>query len=186
MATLAGLGNHLVLGLRTGWRGLTAWVVGLLALMALTTTSVASVHDTPAALQAYARMTEGAGMKVLSGDVAGVDTLGGVMANEFGQIAAFAIPLMAVGLVVRGTRGEEQAGRTALLLAGRTGRLAPMVATLLTVLDDPGRLGRLFTAVGQVPAEDADATAAVVLVVLGLVMGALGAWGFRRRDLPRA
>ncbi|WP_462416926.1 ABC transporter permease [Kytococcus sp. Marseille-QA3725] len=134
MAAVSGLGRAALLGVRTGWRGLVAWVVGLLALMAMTAGSVATHYDTPEALDAYARMTDAPGMAALSGDVAGVDTLGGAMANEFGQVAAFAVPLMAVALVVRGTRGEEQSGRTALLLAGTTGRLAPLAAALGTAL----------------------------------------------------
>ncbi|ACV07197.1 hypothetical protein I6I18_08795 [Kytococcus sedentarius] len=134
MSSTAGWGRVLLLGWRSGWRGLAAWVVGLCALMGMTAGSIASVYTTEAERTAYARMAGSPGMSALSGDVAGVDTLGGITANEFGQIAGFAVPLMAIALVVRGTRTEEQAGRHAMLRAGPLGRLAPLAAALLTAL----------------------------------------------------
>ena len=70
---------------------------------------------------------------MLTGRVAGLDTLGGVMMNEYSFMVTFGIPVMAIALTARATRKEEESGRSELLLAGRVGRLAPTAAALVVV-----------------------------------------------------
>ncbi|MGB3186380.1 MAG: hypothetical protein WBB15_11000 [Ornithinimicrobium sp.] len=129
--TLHGLPTMARINLRTGWKALTVWIVGLIAMMVLTTTSITALYDTPAKLQGYAESVTGDAMLMLNGKVAGIGSLGGVIANEFGFILSFAIPLMAVALTARGTRKDEEAGRLELLLAARIGRHAPIMSAVL-------------------------------------------------------
>jgi ABC-2 type transport system permease protein len=130
--TTAALGAMLRIRLRTGWKAVLVWVVGLGATMAATTSSISGLYDTQAKIQTYAdAVTAGDALVAVNGRVAGVDTLGGVVANEFGFVASFAIPFMAIALVARMTRRDEEHGRLEMLLAGRIGRSAPLVAAVL-------------------------------------------------------
>ena len=165
-----GVGLNLRVQWRTGWKVLLAWVLGLFALVLITTTSIKGLYDTPAKLSTYAESLATPALRMLNGDVAGVDTLGGVLVNELGFVIAFAVPLLAIALTVRGTRREEEAGRLELLLASRMGRQAPLIAAALLALAALLVLGALtslsFIAVGA---------AALGSVVYGLAVFALGA-----------
>ena len=107
----SGVGLNLRVQWRTGWKALLAWVIGLFAVVLLTATSITSLYDTPAKLQEYAKTTGTPALRMLNGAVAGIDTLGGALVNELGFVVAFAVPLLAIALTVRGTRREEEAGR---------------------------------------------------------------------------
>lgn len=129
---LAGTGLLVRIALRTGWRSAATWVLGLLSLYLLTGISIAELYDTPEKLATYSASL-GESMVMLNGRVAGLDTLGGVLMNEFASIASFAVPVMAIALTARSTRREEETGRLELLLSARTGRLAPVTAALVVV-----------------------------------------------------
>ena len=128
--SLAGVGTSLRVQWRTGWKGTLAWVLGLIAVVVLTTTAITGLYDTPEKLRTYAAASAGGAMRMLSGEVAGLNTLGGAFVHELGFVIAFAIPLMGIALVGRGTRREEETGRLELLLASRMGRQAPLVAAV--------------------------------------------------------
>ncbi|WP_137119941.1 ABC transporter permease [Segeticoccus rhizosphaerae] len=120
------------ISLRIGWKAILAWVVGIAALMVLTTESVSGLYDTQAKIDSYAEAIGGGdALMLLNGKVHGLDTLGGVIANEFGFVASFAVPLMGISLIARSTRRDEESGRLELLLAGRIGRTAPLAAAAL-------------------------------------------------------
>src|SRR5690606_3397449 len=89
------------------------------------------LYDTPEKIRGYAESLGGDAMAVLNGRVAGLDTIGGVFANEFGFVLSFGLPLMAIALTSRATRRDEEAGRLELLLAARIGRRAPLLAAVL-------------------------------------------------------
>jgi len=129
--SLQGLATMARINARTGWKSLTIWVLALIAMMVMTATSITSLYDTPAKLRGYAESVGGEAMLMLNGKVAGLGSLGGVIANEFGFILSFGIPLMAIALTARGTRKDEEAGRLELLLAARIGRHAPILAAVL-------------------------------------------------------
>ena len=141
----SGIGINLRVQWRTGWKGLFAWVLGLFAVVLLTTTSITGLYDTPAKLRSYTESTATPALRMLNGAVAGMDTLGGVLVNELGFFVGFAVPLLAIALTVRGTRREEEAGRLELLLACRMGRQAPLVAAVLLALAALLVLGALTT-----------------------------------------
>lgn len=168
--SIAGVGTSLRMQWRTGWKVVLAWVLGLTAVVLLTTTSITGLYDTPDKLRSYAETTAGPGMRVLNGAVAGTDTLGGVLVNELGFVVAFAIPLLATALTVRGTRREEEAGRLELLLASRVGRQAPLVAAIGLALAALVGVG-VLTALAFLAA-DADLTGSLVY---GAALACLGA-----------
>lgn len=168
--SIAGVGTSLRVQWRTGWKVVLAWVLGLTAVVLLTTTSITGLYDTPDKLRSYAETTAGPGMRVLNGAVAGTDTLGGALVNELGFVVAFAIPLLATALTVRGTRREEEAGRLELLLASRVGRQAPLVAAIGLALAALVGVG-VLTALAFLAA-DADPTGSLVY---GAALACLGA-----------
>jgi ABC-2 type transport system permease protein len=174
----AGLGTMARTHVHAGWKVMLGWVGALAATMFATTTSIAGLYDTPAKIRSYAdAVGEGDALVVINGDIAGLDTLGGVIANEFGFVASFAIPFMAIALVARMTRKDEEQGRLELLLAGRIGRSAPLVAALLVV---GGALAltalSLFLALVVVDVPTADsALYAASMLGLGLVFAAIAA-----------
>ncbi len=166
----SGVGINLRVQWRTGWKGTLAWVLGLFALVLVTTTSITGLYDTPEKLRSYAETTATPALRMLNGSVAGLDTLGGVLVNELGFVVAFAVPLLAIALTVRGTRREEEAGRLELLLASRMGRQAPLVAAVLLALGALVALGALTTL--SFVAVDADTTGSVIY---GAALAAFGA-----------
>ena len=130
----SGVGLTLGVQWRTGWKSVTAWVLGLVAIVVLTAASITSLYDTPEDLQGYAASSDTPALRMLNGDVAGLETLGGVLVNELGFVVAFAVPVLAIALTSRGTRKEEETGRLELLLASRMGRQAPLLAAVLLAL----------------------------------------------------
>ena len=127
----AGLPTMLDILWRTGRKVVIAWVVGLGATMALTAWSIASLYDTPAKIATYAQSISGGAMYAINGKVEGINSLGGVIQDEFAFMGAFLLPLLGISLIARSTRREEEAGRLELLLAGRIDRLAPLTSALL-------------------------------------------------------
>ena len=127
----AGLATMTRIDVRTGWKGLLGWTLGLIATMAMTAVSIKALYDTPEKLQGYAESITGGALLVINGKVAGIGTLGGVFANEFGFILSFGLPIMAIALTSRATRKDEESGRMELLLASSIGRHAPLLAAVM-------------------------------------------------------
>ncbi len=108
------------------------WVLVLVASMIGTAASIAALYDTPAKIHSYAEaVTSGSALVAINGKVEGIDSLGGVIQDEFGFLAAFLLPLVGITLVARATRLEEEYGRIELLLGGRVARHEPTLAALL-------------------------------------------------------
>jgi ABC-2 type transport system permease protein len=174
----AALDTMLRIRVRTAWKAVVAWVFGIGVTVLATTSSISGLYDTPAKIRSYAdAVSAGDAMVVINGRVAGVDSLGGIVANEFGFVASFAIPFMAVALVARMTRRAEELGRLEMLLAGRIGRSAPLVAALAITAVALALVAAILDAslVGiGVPAGDALLYAAS-MGALGLVFAALAA-----------
>lgn len=126
---------------RTGWKVILGWAIGLLAVLGLSAGSIVGLYDTQAKIDSYAASTSSGAMAMLNGDVAGTDTLGGILVNEFGFIVAFFVPLMAIALVSRSTRRDEEVGRLELLLASHVGRQAPLAAAVAVAVGALALLG---------------------------------------------
>ncbi len=133
--TSAGLIPLLRIQFRTDRSAIIVWLVAIIASMIGTAVAVAGLYDTPAKIQSYAdAVTSGEALVVINGRVEGIDTLGGVIQDEFGFLAAFVMPLLGITVVARATRREEEAGRLESLLAGPVSRHVPPLAALLLAL----------------------------------------------------
>ncbi|MEZ5081207.1 MAG: hypothetical protein R2878_11240 [Thermoleophilia bacterium] len=131
---LHGLRTLVFIQWRTGWKGIASWIVGAVGMMLLTAIAIKRLYPDAAALAGYAATQDNPTSYMLNGKIAGLGTLGGVMANEFSFLGAFLFPLMGVALVTRGTRRDEELGRLELLLSNPVGRQAPQVAAVLTAV----------------------------------------------------
>ncbi|MER7243394.1 hypothetical protein [Kribbella sp. NPDC000426] len=117
---------------RTRRRGILVWVVALVAGMVGTAAAVAHMYDTPAKIHTYAQaVTSGSALAAINGHVEGIDSLGGVIQDEFGFLASFLLPLLGIGLVAGSTRREEESGRLETILGGRIARHQPTLAALV-------------------------------------------------------
>jgi ABC-2 type transport system permease protein len=114
-------------------RRLTVWVLVPVGTLALTAAAVAQLYDTPEKVASYGTALVSDALIAINGHVEGIDTLGGIVQDEFGFIASFLMPLMGIALVAGMTRGEEESGRLEALLAGRIDRRVPVVSALVLV-----------------------------------------------------
>lgn len=116
---------------RTRRRGILVWVIALAATMVGTAAGVAGLYDTPAKINSYAvAVTSGSALAAINGHVEGINSLGGVIQDEFGFLASFLLPLLGIGLVAGSTRREEESGRLETILGGRIARQHPVLAAL--------------------------------------------------------
>ena len=117
---------------RTRRRGILVWVLALAASMVGTAAAVAGLYDTPAKIHTYAEaVTSGSALAAINGHVEGIDTLGGVIQDEFGFLASFLLPLLGIALIAGSTRREEESGRLEMILGGRIARHQPALAALV-------------------------------------------------------
>jgi ABC-2 type transport system permease protein len=128
---IVGTGHLLRVQWRIRRRWLVVWVVALVGSLAGTAVSIAGLYDTPAKVQTYADAVASDALVAINGRVEGIDSLGGIIQDEFSFMAAFLLPLFGISLVAALTRREEESGRLETLLAGRADRRAPVVAALL-------------------------------------------------------
>jgi ABC-2 type transport system permease protein len=132
--TLTGTASLVRLILRRDRIRLPVWILAILALVYSSAAAVQGLYSTQAELDAYARtMGESPAGIAFSGPPTALNTTGGVTIFEVNQSAIIAVALMAIFLVIRHTRAEEEAGRTELLRSTVVGRHAPAVAALLVV-----------------------------------------------------
>ncbi|UWZ58561.1 hypothetical protein Daura_21730 [Dactylosporangium aurantiacum] len=97
-----------------------------------TAAAVAGLYDTPAEIHSYAEaVTSGSALAAINGHVEGIDSLGGVIQDEFGFLASFLLPLLGIALIAGSTRREEASGRLEMVLGGRILRHQPVLAALM-------------------------------------------------------
>jgi ABC-2 type transport system permease protein len=117
---------------RTHRRSTLVWVLALAASMVGTAAAVAGLYTTPEKIHTYAAaVTSGGPLVAINGRVEGIASLGGIIQDEFGFLAAFLLPLLGISLVARATRREEEAGRIETVLGGCVARHVPVLAGLL-------------------------------------------------------
>lgn len=149
--TLPSRGSGLQVMLRIVWRthrrGAVVWVLALAATMAFTAVAVAGLYDTPAKINSYATaVTSGNALRAINGHVEGIDSLGGVIQDEFGFLASFLLPLLGISLVARASRCEEETGRLETVLGGCVARHHPPLAALALATGALVVTGALFAA----------------------------------------
>lgn len=125
--------RHLVrLILRRDRIRLPLWLVGLGGVIVMSALAVPPLYDTPEKIAGYGRAIGATPISYLmSGRQVGLDSIGGIVANEISQVAQLGICLMVLFLVVRHTRAEEESGRAELLRSTVLGRHAATLAGLL-------------------------------------------------------
>lgn len=134
MSALTGTRHLVRLILRQDRIRLPLWVLALVGLVYGSAGAVASTYATPEEIQGYAStMGTSPAAIAMAGPPVALDTVGGILVNETQLTAFIGVALMAVFLVVRHTRAEEELGRTELLRSGVLGRHAPLAATLIVV-----------------------------------------------------
>ncbi len=194
MSTLAGTGELLRLVLRLDRVRLPIWIAAILVFIWVSAASVIGLYPDPESIEAYVALVEGNPTLIaVEGPGIGFESpnVGVVLVNETTTWATIALSLMAVFLVVRHTRTEEDAERTELLLARQVGRHALLAASLVVVASAMVLVGALtvallvalglptagsvavaaaFVAVGLV----ATSFAAVAAQVMSSARGALG------------
>jgi ABC-2 type transport system permease protein len=143
---IMGPGAMLTITARIQRRAALIWALVLGASLIGTAVSVAGLYDTPAKIHTYAQaVTSGNALVAINGKVEGIDSLGGVIQDEFGFMAAFLLPLLGISLMARATRREEESGRLELLLGGRVARHQPVLAALVVAVATIVVTGALFT-----------------------------------------
>ncbi|MEU7928387.1 hypothetical protein [Micromonospora sp. NPDC049107] len=105
-------------------------VVGMSVLVAVTYTE--TISDGGGA-EALAALAGNPAIRTLFGEPVGLDTVGGFTVWRTGTVLAVLLSVWGALVTTRVTRGEEEAGRWDLLLAGRLGRSA-LLARHLAVL----------------------------------------------------
>jgi ABC-2 type transport system permease protein len=131
---MTGTGAWLGIMWRAQRRRLLVWVLATVGTLVFTAISVAQLYDTPEKVASYGEAVVSEALIAINGHVEGIDSLGGIIQDEFGFIASFLMPLMGLALVAGMTRAEEDSGRLEALLAGRLDRRAPVAGALVLVV----------------------------------------------------
>lgn len=126
----------LVATLRREWVRATIWVVSLVAMVVVSAQSIKGLFPDAASLRAAAASSANPAILAFNGPNQGLDTLGGEIAFQIGAPGFALTALMAVMMVGRMTRDEEQAGRLELVRSLPVGVLAsPLTAmTIVTAM----------------------------------------------------
>lgn len=130
---MIGTATMLAILWRAQRRRLLVWVIATVGCLAFTAIAVAQLYDTPEEIASYGEAVVSDALIAINGHVEGIDTLGGIIQDEFGFIASFLMPLLGLTLVAGMTRREEESGRLEALLAGRIDRPVPVVSALVLV-----------------------------------------------------
>lgn len=166
--SLAGTGALTRLALRRDRIMMAAWIYALTAVGYASVAATKRLYTTPAELLAFARTASKDKITLaMYGPASDLSTLGGVATWKLGVYGAIAAAVMSMFIVIRHTRGDEDAGRLELVGAGAVGRSAPLTAGLLAALLANLGLGLLIAvglAVAGLPAVDS----------LGFGLGAAG------------
>jgi ABC-2 type transport system permease protein len=111
-----GVGQLIRFMLRRDRIYLSVWIGAIVAVTYASAAAVRRTYDTPAEIASYgANVGTSPAAIAMGGPPVALDEIGGVLIYETGLTAMIAVALMAVFVVVRHTRREEDAGRVELL-----------------------------------------------------------------------
>lgn len=111
------------------------WTVGIVLIYYATAAAMPSTYTSQEALDRAAASLEGnAAYVALSGPTRALDTYGGQVAWQTQVFGAVVIGLMAMFLVIRHTRAEEESGRDEVIRSTPVGPLAPALAGVVVSL----------------------------------------------------
>lgn len=133
-STLTGTGTLIRLILRRDRIRFSVWILAILGLVYFSGSAVQTLYGTAADRAVYADTAGSSAAAIaMSGPPVALHTFGGITIFEINATVMIAVALMAIFLVVRHTRGEEESGRTELLRSAVVGRHAGTVAALIAV-----------------------------------------------------
>lgn len=161
------------LALRADRFRIPVWALAISLLTAMTASSYNTLFPDAASRAARAELIASPAATALAGPGYGLDnyTLGAMIANEVGAMVMVAVAVMSILLTTRHLRGEEESGRSELVMSNVVGRMAPLAAGI-TVSVVANLFVVLLLAIGLlvvgVPAGGSVVLAASVFVV-GLV-----------------
>lgn len=129
----AGTAALVRLALRRDRVRIPVWVLGVVGVLYFSAASQPGLYRTQEQIDAYARLVSSSSATVaIAGPVTGLDSLRGIVMYETYLTVICAISILAVLMVSRHTRAEEESGRTELVRAIEVGRHAGAAAALLT------------------------------------------------------
>ncbi|PSL52560.1 ABC-2 type transport system permease protein [Saccharothrix carnea] len=132
---MTGLGSLVRLALRRDRLLLAVWVIGLVGITLATASTVGELYGSPESRQQLGG-TAGSNPAFLAmlGPLYDASTTGGVLAWRWGVFGALLVGLMAMFLVTRHTRAEEESGRLELIGSAVVARHAPLAAAVVVAL----------------------------------------------------
>jgi polyether ionophore transport system permease protein len=149
---LSGTGALVRLALRRDRVLLPLWIVVFVVMAASSAAATVDLYPTVASRVAAAASLNGSqSLVALYGRIYDPTSVGAIGLWKMGGLGAVFIAVLAILIVVRHTRAEEEAGRLELVGATVIGRSAPLTAALLVVIGMNLVLA-LFTAAGLVAA----------------------------------
>jgi ABC-2 type transport system permease protein len=129
-SALAGTGALAKLALRRDRIMLPAWLYLIIIGVSSTAFTFGKLYNTPGSRAALAASGQSnPALLFLYGKLNG-DSVGALTAWRYGVWGALFAVLMTIFIVIRHTRGDEEAGRLELIGSARVGRQAPLVAAL--------------------------------------------------------
>jgi len=152
MNAFVGTGALVRLALRRDRVMLPAWIAGLVFLAASSAAAAEGLFpDVASRVRSATTSNNTPALLALYGRVYDPTSLGGISMVKTGGIGAVLIALLAIVVVVRHTRADEEAGRAELVGATVVGRYAPLTAALAVATGTNVVLG-VFTAFSLVGA----------------------------------
>lgn len=134
MNELAGTSTLVRLALHRSRVLIGVWLAVFVGMAALSSSATVDLYPTAAdRLQAADAVNQSSALVAFYGRIYDPTSIGAIAMIKMGGIGAVFVAMLAVVLVVRHTRADEEAGRTELLGATATGRLAPLAAALTVV-----------------------------------------------------
>ncbi|WP_112271277.1 ABC transporter permease [Lentzea terrae] len=129
---------------------LPSWVVLIAGVVLSTTGQYTRMFPTPEAALSFAREVAGnAALTAFTGQLT-APTLHGLILWKIGDIAFTLTALMAILIVLRHTRAEEESGRQELLRATPLSRYAPLTSALALAMGASLSIGALVAAIGGI------------------------------------
>ena len=164
MSDFTGTGILVRLAIRRDRVMLPAWIASAVVAAAVSARAAVDLYPTAVSrIEAAETLNRSQALVALYGRVYDPTSLGALAMIKLGGFGAVCVAMLAVVVVIRHTRAEEESGRSELVGATAVGRRAPLAAAL-TVAVLANLALALFTAVG--------------LVAAGLPVGGSFAFGF--------
>jgi ABC-2 type transport system permease protein len=148
MTALAGTGSLIRLALRRDRIMLTAWILIFAGMAASSASATVSLYGTPEErAQAALAINNSPSLVALYGLIYDVSSVGAISMIKLGAFGGALVGVLAILIVNRHTRGEEEAGRLELVGSAAVGRHAPLAAAVIVAVGGNVVLG-ILTALG--------------------------------------